>query len=159
MERGRLREPPVRPLVLLVDGHDDTLALYAIALSALGFNVTAAEDGTEAFRRACQLHPDIIVTELTLRHASAWDLLGQLKRDPRTHHVPVAILTGDTRAMTHARAVREGSAALLVKPCHPDQLVIELRDLVEDLVFHTRVVSRLMAIADHARDVIKNFRA
>ena len=148
----------MRPLVLLVDRRDDTLALYAIALSGMGFNVKIAEDGDEAFQWACQLRPDIIVTELALGRASGWDLLGQLKRDPRTHHIPVVILTGDTRAMTHARAVREGSAALLVKPCPPDQLVIELRDLVEDLVFQTRVVSRLMAIADHARDVIKHFR-
>jgi two-component system phosphate regulon response regulator PhoB len=141
MERGRLREPPVRPLVLLVDGHDDTLALYAIALSALGFNVTAAEDGTEAFRRACQLHPDIIVTELTLRYASGWDLLGQLRRDPRTHDIPVVVLTGDSQALTHARAIREGSVALLVKPCPPDQLVIELRDVLQGHAAHARASS------------------
>jgi hypothetical protein len=36
MEGRRLHESPMRPLVLLVDGHDDTLALHAIALSALG---------------------------------------------------------------------------------------------------------------------------
>jgi twitching motility two-component system response regulator PilH len=131
----------MRPLVLLVDRHDDTLALYAIALSGMGFNVKTAEDGDEAFRWACQQRPDIIVTELALRHTSGWDLLSQLKRDPRTRHIPVVILTGDTQAMTHARAIREGSAALLVKPCPPDQLVIELRDLVEDRVFRARASS------------------
>jgi CheY-like chemotaxis protein len=141
MERLRRHDLPRRPLVLLVDRHDETLALYAIALSGTGFNVKAVEDGDEAFQWACQLRPDIIVTELALGHASGWDLLSQLKRDPRTHHIPVVILTSDTRAMTHARAVREGSAALLVKPCPPDQLVIELRDLVEDRVFHTRASS------------------
>src|ERR1700687_4370875 len=129
MERRRLHEPPMRPLVLLVDGHDDTLALQAIALSATGFNVTPAEDAAEAFRRACQLHPDIIVTELARGGASGWDLLGQLKRDPRTHDIPVVVLTGDAQAMTHARAIREGSAALLLKTCPPDQLAIEIRDV------------------------------
>jgi CheY-like chemotaxis protein len=64
MERRRLRDLPLRPLVLLVDPHDDTLALYAIALSGMGFNVKVAEDGDEAFQWACQLRPDIIVTEL-----------------------------------------------------------------------------------------------
>jgi two-component system phosphate regulon response regulator PhoB len=141
MEWRRLREPPVRPLVLLVDGHDDTLALHAIALSALGFNVTPAQDGAEAFRRACKLHPDIIVTELTLRGASGWDLLGQLKRDPRTHDIPVVVLTGDAQALTHARAIREGSVALLVKPCPPDQLAIELRDVLHGQVAHARASS------------------
>jgi CheY-like chemotaxis protein len=131
MERRRANDPPTRPLVLLVDGHSEALALYAIALSAMGFNVTAAEDGAGAFRRACQLQPDIIVTELMLRHASGWDLLGQLKRDPRTHHIPVVVLTADARAVTLTRAMLEGSAALLVKPCPADQLAVELRDLLQ----------------------------
>jgi two-component system phosphate regulon response regulator PhoB len=138
MDRRRPHTPSVRPLVLLVDGHDDTLALFAIALSAMGFNVTATEDGAEAFRRACQLHPDIIVTELTLRHASAWDLLGQLKRDPRTRDIPVVLLTSDAEEVTRARAMRAGARALLVKPCPPNQLVIELRDLLEDHLSHAR---------------------
>jgi two-component system phosphate regulon response regulator PhoB len=131
MEGRRLHESHMRPLVLLVDGHDDTLALHAIALSALGFNVSAADDGAEAFRRACRLVPDIIVTELTLRRASGGDLLGQLKRDPRTRDIPVVVLTGDAQALTHARAIREGSAALLLKPCPPNELAIELRDVIQ----------------------------
>jgi two-component system phosphate regulon response regulator PhoB len=71
------------------------------------------------------------VTELTLRRASGWDLLGQLKRDPRTRDIPVVVLTGDAQALTHARAIREGSAALLLKPCPPDELAIELRDVIQ----------------------------
>jgi CheY-like chemotaxis protein len=131
MERRRAQNQPTRPLVLLVDGYDETLALNAIGLSAMGFDVAAAEDGAQAFQRARQLQPDIIVTELLLRHASGWDLLGQLKRDPRTHHIPVVVLTADARAVTLTRAMLEGSAALLVKPCAPGQLAVELRDLLQ----------------------------
>jgi CheY-like chemotaxis protein len=138
MERRRANDPPTRPLVLLVDGHDETLALYAIALSAMGFNVTAAEDGSGAFRRASQLQPDIIVTELVLHQGSGWDLLGQLKRDPRTHHIPVVVLTADSRAVTLTRAMLEGSLALLVKPCPPGQLAAELRDLLQWHVSRSR---------------------
>jgi CheY-like chemotaxis protein len=138
MEGRRLHEPRARPLVLLVDGHDDTLALHGIALSAQGFNVAASSDGTEAFRWACQLHPDIVVTELTLRRATGWDLLTQMKRDPRTCDIPVVILTDDAHALTHARAIREGSAALLIKPCPPGQLAVELRDVLQGHLAETR---------------------
>ena len=50
--------PPERPLVLIVEGHDDTRAMYALALSAMGFDVVATQDGTEAYRRAWEIHPD-----------------------------------------------------------------------------------------------------
>jgi hypothetical protein len=44
--------PPIRPLVLLVEGHEDTRALYALALAANGFDVVAVQDGGEACTRA-----------------------------------------------------------------------------------------------------------
>jgi len=34
----------------------------------MGFNVVAEPEGTEAFRRAWEMHPDIVVTDLALPH-------------------------------------------------------------------------------------------
>jgi CheY-like chemotaxis protein len=130
MERRRPRTPPSRPLVLMVDGHVETLALYAIALSAMGFDVIPAKDSAEGFNRAWGLHPDIIVTELALRHASGWELLERLKDEPRTRDIPVVVLTEIAQSAAHERAVRSGCAALFVKPCLPGRLGIELRKLL-----------------------------
>src|SRR5687767_718879 len=66
MERRRPRNPPARPLVLVIEGHEDTRALYALALSADGFDVVALEDENEASTRAWEIHPDIIVTDLPM---------------------------------------------------------------------------------------------
>lgn len=65
MDRQRPRNPPLRPLVLLVEGHDEARALYALALSGSGFDVAAAQDGAEAYRRALEIHPDIIVVAMS----------------------------------------------------------------------------------------------
>ena len=130
MDRRRRRTPPSRPLVLLVDGHDETLALYAIALSAMGFDVIPAKDSAEGFNRAWGLHPNIIVTELLLRHASGWELLERLKDEPRTRDIPVVVLTQNEQSAAHERARRCGCAALFVKPCLPGRLGIELRKLL-----------------------------
>ena len=43
MERRHILTAPSRPLVLLVDGRADTLALYALSLSAMGFDVVPRE--------------------------------------------------------------------------------------------------------------------
>ena len=72
MDRRRSRNPPVRPLVLLVEGHEDTRAMYAFALSANGFDVVAAQDGPEAYARAWEFHPDVIVADLPTPHQDGW---------------------------------------------------------------------------------------
>ena len=136
MERRRPRTPAARPLVLIVDGHDETLALYAITLSAMGFEVIPAKDAAEGFNRAWGLHPDIIVTDLVLRHPSGWELLERLKDEPRTRDIPVVVLTEHAQSAVHDRARRCGCAALFVKPCLPGQLGRELRKLLVPPVSH-----------------------
>jgi CheY-like chemotaxis protein len=119
-----------RPLVLIVDGQQDRLALNALALTTLGFDVLAADDTTSAFGRASAMSPDIIVTDLVLRRESGWDLLARLKGEPATRHIPVVVLAGNLKSTTSARAKREGCATLLLQPCLPDRLALELRSLL-----------------------------
>src|SRR4051794_38655941 len=97
-----------RPLVLIVDGQQDRMALNALALSTMGFDVLAADDLTTAFSRAAAKSPDIIVTDLVLRQASGWDLLARLKGEPATRDIPVVLLAGHLQPTTSARALREG---------------------------------------------------
>jgi len=66
MDRRRPRNPPARPLVLIVEEHEDSRAMYAFALSVAGFDVVAITDGSEAFHRAWEIHPDIIVADLPM---------------------------------------------------------------------------------------------
>jgi CheY-like chemotaxis protein len=48
-----------------------------------------AADGAQAYRRAWDFHPDIVVTDLTLRGGEGWQLTQDLKREPRTRGIPV----------------------------------------------------------------------
>jgi CheY-like chemotaxis protein len=75
--------------VLLVEEHNDTRALYAIALSAMGFDVVAAQDGAEGYRRASETLPDIIVTDLPMPNYDGWQFLEALKQNPGTRHIPL----------------------------------------------------------------------
>jgi len=131
MDRRRARNAPSRPLVLIIDGHDDTRDLYLEALSGLGFEAIAVDDDAHAYERAWESCPDIIVTELTLPHSDGWHLLQRVKSDPRTRSIPVVVVTGQAAPGVRERAEREGCAVFFVKPCLPDDLAIQLRQLIE----------------------------
>ena len=72
----------------------------------------------------------MIVAEVSLREVDGWDSIQDVKRDPRTRDIPVVIRTSDARTLARERAQREGCAAFLVKPCLPDQLAGELRNIL-----------------------------
>jgi two-component system, cell cycle response regulator DivK len=136
MDRRHPRGIPSRPLVLIVDDHDDTRELYVTSLSAFGFEAIAAADRAQACRRAWESHPDIVVTDLTLPGGDGWQLIQDLKRQARTRHIPVILLTGHAEPQLRERAEREGCAAFFVKPCLPDELAVELRHVLDKTIAH-----------------------
>ena len=97
---------PDPPMVLIVDAHEDSLAMYAIGLSALGFQPVPAKNGDEGFGQACALHPDVVVVDLIIPLASGLEFMHRLRCDPRTKHMPIIVVTGHPRATTLLRAER-----------------------------------------------------
>jgi DNA-binding response OmpR family regulator len=79
MDRRRPRNPPIRPLVLIVGAHEDTRAVD-LALSAEGFDVITVQDSGDAFRQAWAIHPDIIVADLPMPTHDGWPFLESLKQ-------------------------------------------------------------------------------
>jgi|RhiMethySRZTD1v2_1073278.scaffolds.fasta_scaffold1069058_1 two-component system, cell cycle response regulator DivK len=130
MERRRPRHQPAKPLVLFADGHDDTRELYAVALNRYGFKTSTVDGGANPYQQARKIHPDVIVMEVSLPEVDGWDSIRDVKHDPQTRDIPVVILTCDARKLARERAQREGCGAFLVKPCLPEQLASELRDVL-----------------------------
>lgn len=132
MDRRHPRNPPTRPLVLVVEGHEDTRAMYALALSALGFEVVVAQDDSDAYRRAWEIHPDIIVTDLPMPNYEDWQFLQALKQDARTRDIPVVAVSGYIDRSLRERAERDGFDAFFPKPCLPDELASRLRHMLDE---------------------------
>jgi CheY-like chemotaxis protein len=142
MERRRPRQPPPRPLVLIVDGHDEATGLYVAALASFGFEVATVDGGELAFERAWETRPDIIVTGVSLAHFDVWSLVENLKGNPRTRDIPVVVLTDHTASSLRERAEHDGCAAVLATPCPPQQLAHDLRDLLDRLPQYEHVSVR-----------------
>lgn len=121
---------PGRPKsVLVVDDHEDTRQMSLIVLRSQGFVASTACSGRDAFTRACEQRPDVIVTDLAMPDGDGWQLIQKLSADPRTSNIPVVMLTACATEAVRDRAKQEGLAAFFFKPCSPDVLAAELRRL------------------------------
>jgi len=58
--------------------------MYSLALSFLGFRPCAVSNAEDAFARACDMHPDAVIADVTLPGASGLDLTRRLRADIRT---------------------------------------------------------------------------
>ncbi len=118
------------PLILVVDDYQDAREMYAEYLQFSGFRVAEARNGNEALEQALALKPDLILMDLSLPGMDGWEATRQLKADERTQNIPVVALTGHALAGASDGAKRAGCDSFVTKPCLPDDLVVEVRRML-----------------------------
>ena len=119
------------PLILVVDDYQDAREMYAEYLQFSGFRVAEARNGNEAVAQAFSLRPDLILMDLSLPGMDGWDATRVLKADERTKHIPVVALTGHALAGASEGARKAGCDSCVTKPCLPDDLVVEVKRMLE----------------------------
>jgi len=122
---------PDTPLILVVDDYQDAREMYAEYLQFSGFRVAEARNGNEAVAQAFSLRPDLILMDLSLPGMDGWEATRVLKADERTKHIPVVALTGHALAGASEGARKAGCDSFVTKPCLPDDLVVEVRRMLD----------------------------
>jgi two-component system cell cycle response regulator DivK len=120
-----------RPRVLLVDDYPDAREMYTEYLEFSGFDVIGAGNGVEALQQAVDASPDIILMDLSLPVMDGWEATRRLKADQRTASIPVVALTGHALAGISEGAKKAGCDAFVTKPCLPEDLVKEIRKILD----------------------------
>ena len=120
-----------KPLILVVDDYADNREMYSAFLRFQGLEVVEAANGNEALEHAFRRVPDLVVMDLSLPGVDGWQATRLLKADPRTKHVPVLAVTGHALAGAPEEAANAGCDGFLTKPCLPEDLVKEIRKVLE----------------------------
>jgi CheY-like chemotaxis protein len=119
-----------QPLILVVDDYQDAREMYAEYLQFSGFRVAEARNGNEAVDQAFALKPDLILMDLSLPGMDGWEATRRLKADESTRHIPIVALTGHALAGASDGAKKAGCDSFVTKPCLPDDLVVEVRRML-----------------------------
>jgi two-component system OmpR family response regulator len=109
--------------VLVVDDETDVGDLLAYGLSAAGFHVVVACNGSLALCTAERWTPDIIVLDVMLPDIDGFTLLQKLRTVSAS---PVIFLSARGNAMDRARGLSLGAADYMTKPFDMDDLVTRL---------------------------------
>jgi threonine synthase len=91
--------------VLIVDDNaDDALLIRRLLEAKKSYRVFHALDGQIGLMEARQRLPDLVVLDLTMPNLDGFSVLEELKRDERTRHIPVIVVTA--RDITEAERQR-----------------------------------------------------
>jgi DNA-binding NarL/FixJ family response regulator len=112
--------------ILLVDDHPLTRSALAGLLEQHGFDVVGeAADGEEAIARAGELHPDLILLDLSMPGLDGLSALPRLREAAPSCEVVVLTASGTEENLLGA--IRGGAAGYLLKSEPPERIVGFLR--------------------------------
>jgi len=117
--------------VLLVVEDDNSFArILQDFAHETGFETLVAGTAQEALQLATELRPHAVVLDLGLPDRSGLSLLDDLKRDARTRHIPIHVVSASENAET---ALALGAVGYLLKPVRREDLLAALRKLEDRL--------------------------
>ena len=79
--------------ILVVDDEPDALEVLGFNLKNAGYEVTTADDGEAALKKARQQLPDLILLDLMLPEVDGLEVCKLLRRDPATSAIPIIMVT------------------------------------------------------------------
>ncbi|MDZ4702795.1 MAG: ATP-binding protein, partial [Saprospiraceae bacterium] len=144
-ENSPLPDPSGNPLLLLVEDNAD-LIQYLSALLAGDYQLITARNGREGLEQAFEHLPDIVLSDVMMPEMDGLEFCDLLKKDPRTSHIPVVMLTARSAVETRIDGLQRGADAWLIKPFHRGELFATLNALFESrrrlrLYFQQQVLS------------------
>ncbi len=116
--------------ILIVDDDIETLRLVGLMLQRQGFQIVAANNGTQALSQAANEHPDLILLDVMMPDMDGYQVTRKLRKDPTTATTPILMFTAKTQVDDKLAGYEAGVDDYLTKPVHPVELVARIKVLL-----------------------------
>ncbi len=118
-----------KPIVLVVEDNADVRAYIKDYLVPM-YQVAEARDGAEGIEKAEEIVPDLILTDVMMPKKDGYEVCRTLKRDEKTSHVPIILLTAKAESQDKLEGLEIGADDYLIKPFEPKELLARVRNLI-----------------------------
>lgn len=112
--------------ILIADDDPQMLRALRITLTARGYEIVTASDGTEALNAAIRSHPDIVVIDLGMPGLTGIEVIQALRG---WSQVPVLVVSGRSESWDKVEALDAGADDYVTKPFSADELLARIRAL------------------------------
>jgi two-component system KDP operon response regulator KdpE len=112
--------------ILIADDDPQILRALRITLTARGYEVVTAGDGTEAVNRAVDEHPDLYMLDLGMPRLDGVEVIHALRG---WTSAPILVVSGRTGAADKVDALDAGADDYVTKPFSMDEVLARIRAL------------------------------
>lgn len=118
------------PRILIVEDTPD-VARWQMRQLNPDYGFYFAADGEEGFKKAQEIVPDLIITDVMMPVMDGYELCRRVRVDELLCHIPIIMVTAKATVEDRIHGLEAGADAYIEKPFHPDELSVRVSKLLE----------------------------
>ncbi|MGZ8901738.1 MAG: ATP-binding protein, partial [Limisphaerales bacterium] len=126
------------PKILVADDEPDMLRFLRSQL-APHFQVIEAVDGNQAFEKACQFLPDVILLDMMMPEKDGLQVCRELRQRTSTKRIPIVLLTARADEETKLQSLAAGASDFLAKPFSTTELHVRVKNLIDSHLYQRQL--------------------
>ena len=119
-----------KPLILVVDDSLSVRKFLSGLLTKHKFSADVAKNGDAALEKLNEHEFDLIITDLEMPHLSGYELIEQIRSDPRWESLPIIVLTGRASKHIEDHALKLGADEFIIKPFKESDLIDKIKNFI-----------------------------
>ena len=119
--------------ILLVDDEPDILEIVGYNLSSEGYNVSTAENGVEAVKKAKKEKPHLIILDVMMPEMDGIEACEQIRKIPDLNDAIITFLTARGEDYSQVAGFDAGADDYITKPIKPTVVVSKVKALLRRL--------------------------
>ena len=119
-----------KQILLIVEDHAEMRA-FIREIFERSFQVIEADRGETGLEMALTYLPDVVITDWMMPGMSGVNLCKQIRKNAKTSHIPVVILTSKSSQESQIEGMQSGADDFISKPFHADILELRVAKLLE----------------------------
>jgi signal transduction histidine kinase/ligand-binding sensor domain-containing protein/DNA-binding response OmpR family regulator len=116
-------------IVLVIDDNPEVRELLIDILSP-EYTILEAADGLEGWNKACEIVPDLIISDVLMPEMDGNQLCEKLKSSNITNHIPVILLTALPTTEDRIKGLKHGADSYIPKPFEVEHLLVRVEKLI-----------------------------
>lgn len=129
--------------LLIIDDERLYQKMVEHAVQPFGFEIQTADDGAAGVAAALKYLPDLIICDVKMPRLSGYQVVAQLRKDPRFAHIPILILTGQSELSDKLEAFEAGADDFVMKPFEPAELIARINALLRRMESYQNLQGQL----------------
>ena len=144
-----------KPIIVVAEDNADVADLLCTQLEPF-YEVVAARDGVEALKRAGEIIPDLVITDVMMPNMDGMALARAIRTNDLTAHIPIIMVTARVTEQDRIEGIKAGADAYLVKPFNTEELLTRVAKLLEQRIMLRDKYAQTITQAPVSDDAIED---